>query len=434
MNLFSDSFILICFIIVFLFFLFVSFSSTIIINSYGNIIFYCLLIFCFTSFFIIFLIYRSKYKVEIILILFSISFTLYSLEIFLLLKNYINKDSREITEIIDDIKNNNNNEFVSLAIHGQPLYRKKSNNYYRLGGLANSVTILCNEEGKWISYKSDKYGFRNNNELYNEKIDLIALGDSYLHGYCVETEDTFISNIQQKIYNSLNFGWAGMGPLKEYAVFKEYVVNFRPKIVLWFFYEGNDFENLSIEKKDKFLMKYINDENFNQKLISNNEDLQKLIKEHYLKDLNKKLDRTKDENKKYQIFDLRNTIIFKILTFDQIRSKFDIFLYPQNNDLDHDLDLFEKIISLTNKTVSSWGGKLYFVYLSDKKNYSFFSNANKSRYKVLNIIKSNKIDLIDTHKIMKSHPNIDSLFAIHYSKEGYQYLSKYILDNIELSK
>ena len=39
--------------------------------------------------------------------------------------------------------------------------------------------------------------------------------------------------------------------------------------VLWFFYEGNDLEDLNIEKNNKLLIKYFTNENFTQNLKMN---------------------------------------------------------------------------------------------------------------------------------------------------------------------
>ena len=35
-----------------------------------------------------------------------------------------------------------------------------------LGGISNRVTVLCNEGGQWVTYKSDKHGFNNPNEAW----------------------------------------------------------------------------------------------------------------------------------------------------------------------------------------------------------------------------------------------------------------------------
>ena len=42
------------------------------------------------------------------------------------------------------------------------------------------------------------------------------------------------------------------------------------EIVIWFFYEGNDFIDLNKEKKNYFLKKYLDDDKFKYNLINKN--------------------------------------------------------------------------------------------------------------------------------------------------------------------
>ena len=60
-------------------------------------------------------------------------------------------------------------------------------------------------------------------------------------------------------------GFPGHGPLLEYATFIEYGKFLKPKKVLWFYYEGNDFNGLNIEKQSKILKSYLNDKRYNLK-------------------------------------------------------------------------------------------------------------------------------------------------------------------------
>ena len=42
---------------------------------------------------------------------------------------------------------------------------------------------MCNENGKWVIYKTDQYGLNNNYKDYNNS-DILILGDSYTEGHC----------------------------------------------------------------------------------------------------------------------------------------------------------------------------------------------------------------------------------------------------------
>ena len=60
--------------------------------------------------------------------------------------------------------------------------------------------------------------------------------------------------------NAINLGVTGSGPLVTLAVFREYVEIFKPKYVLYFYFEGNDIKDLEWEKNNTDLTNYLNSE------------------------------------------------------------------------------------------------------------------------------------------------------------------------------
>ena len=61
---------------------------------------------------------------------------------------------------------------------------------FPLSGLANKETVLCNENGYFSQYLSDRYGFRNDDNLWDMDLDWVLLGDSFVHGSCVNNNQT----------------------------------------------------------------------------------------------------------------------------------------------------------------------------------------------------------------------------------------------------
>lgn len=127
-----------------------------------------------------------------------------------------------------------------------------------LAAVSNRVTVLCNEIGRWIDYHSDERGFNNSNEIWHsDRLEIVALGDSYTHGYCVSADRNFVALIRQRYPATLNLGIAGHGPLFMLATLQEYVSLLKPKIVLWFYYEGNDLTDLQRERRSILLRSYL---------------------------------------------------------------------------------------------------------------------------------------------------------------------------------
>ena len=65
---------------------------------------------------------------------------------------------------------------------------------------------------------------------------------------------------------SLNLGIQNTGPLVQFAILKEYLKFTKPKKIIWFYYEGNDYDDLNHEKRNKILRKYLINNLFSQQL------------------------------------------------------------------------------------------------------------------------------------------------------------------------
>ena len=159
----------------------------------------------------------------------------------------INWDRRSKFEIYVDLKKTNNEIVVDV---GPDVYLNEIYPIFPLSGISNSETIVCNENGYYFIYKSDRYGFNNPDEEWDkEEIEYLLIGDSFAYGACVNRPNDIASVLRALSNKSvLNLGLIGNGPLIKYATLREYLdTNF--KKVLWIYYEGNDLGNLGGEKK-----------------------------------------------------------------------------------------------------------------------------------------------------------------------------------------
>jgi hypothetical protein len=85
----------------------------------------------------------------------------------------------------------------------------------------------------------DKDGFRN--ERAADSADIVVLGDSYIE--CGSTQaDTFVGRLEAKVphLRVRNLGKSGYGPPQYLHVLKRYGLQYKPKLALMAFYEGND--------------------------------------------------------------------------------------------------------------------------------------------------------------------------------------------------
>ena len=144
---------------------------------------------------------KKIFKVYLLIISISLFFGLYLFEGYLVFfkkslnetmyyKNDIGEkyDSRSRLEVFKDLKKNDID--YAIAIYPTGYLNKINESIIPLSGISNIKTILCNENGEYSMYKSDRYGFNNNDlEWDKNQIEYLLIGDSYTHGACVKREE-----------------------------------------------------------------------------------------------------------------------------------------------------------------------------------------------------------------------------------------------------
>tara|TARA_B100000949_G_C14242589_1_gene434289 strand:- start:392 stop:1369 length:978 start_codon:yes stop_codon:yes gene_type:complete len=200
---------------------------------------------------------------------------------------YESFDFRNQKQVVEDLKKESKENVYQAIL---PSFYFKEPKFFSsilpLSGISHSTTVLCNESGKFSIYKSDRYGFNNpdiNYDILNDKIMLI--GDSFIHGACVDPEDTLSSELNKIGISALSISYGGNGPLFQLASLIEYIDFIKPKTVIWFYAE-NDLPNLIIEKESNFLMQYLLKKDFSQNLALRQNEIDDL----WIQILNKNLD------------------------------------------------------------------------------------------------------------------------------------------------
>ena len=169
-----------------------------------------------------------------------------------------------------------------------------------LAGISNRKTVFCNELGYWVTYQSDRFGFRNpDQEWAKDKIEYLLVGDSLTHGMCVNEKDTISGNLRHTLNNKryavLNLGMWGDGPLLMFAKIREYLEKNKTSKVLWIYCEGNDLQDFYYEKKNKILMKYLQNKSFSQNLKTKQDLINISLKRHLLDEEKKKMNYLNDD-------------------------------------------------------------------------------------------------------------------------------------------
>lgn len=397
------------------------------------------------SFIVFFL--PSSISKKIFLMCLSIIITIYILEysinyinfkdtlrISLAKKNNVVYDKRTIFEVVKDLKKNNKKVQIAYPTVGYvpPTGIKfEDKNIYPLGGISNSLTVLCNETGKWSTYFSDIYGFNNESDLWNEKIDVVLIGDSYVHGDCVEQNDNIAGQLKIKSKkNILNLGFRGNSPYLQYATLKEYGLEKSPKDIFWFFSEENDFDDIIRDQNKKIFNNYLNKDysqnlkNFQNQIDEELEELHKNIiffrniklqnlRQNFINHLSINKIFSKIENKKYKI---------------NIENK----KYEINKNAEK---IFFDIIKNVKEITQDKKINLHIVYLPSharyiSKDYSALFESIKDMSDTLNI---NFIDINENVFMVSGDPLSYFPFKInsHYTEEAYSKISDVLLESIK---
>lgn len=343
-------------------------------------------------------------------------------------------DARDKYQVVADFQKDRKDAWPNIG----PQYFVETNGLahqnhkvFPLGGISKSFIVVCNEVGKFSTYHSDEHGFNNPLGLYQpDKVDFMIIGDSFAHGACVEEGQDVASLLRQHGYpHTLTMGSNGIGPLIELANLSEYGPQLKPKKVLWFYYEGNDLPDLSVEAKSPYLFSYF-DDHFSQGLFAKQPLVDASLKEYIA---------LKKDSLAAQYHSTKlHTSLLSVLKLQNLRSqlmlnqeKAEPFMSPKG--------LFESILITANKRVNSWGGELIFVYLPEYARYQSKNpnQFNQTRHKeeILNIAASLGLKTIDVDQAFKQHADPLSLFPLriggHYTPEGYQLVSDEIVKLVQ---
>ncbi len=128
-----------------------------------------------------------------------------------------------------------------------------------LGPQPHSNLYLCNEGYGLVRYTSDRFGFRNPDDVWQNSADVILIGDSFVHGACVGDADTIAGHLRSR-FRVLNLGTIGNNPVNYAAIAKTFLPKIKAKVVVLVFY-ANDFDSGSMFSFN-YLMNFVNSPNY----------------------------------------------------------------------------------------------------------------------------------------------------------------------------
>jgi hypothetical protein len=302
-----------------------------------------------------------------------------------------------------------------------------------LATVSNRETLLCNESGQWVDYRSDSRGFNNPEAAWTAPVRIAALGDSFTQGYCVRSGSSFVDLIRQYDGATLNLGVAGDGPLLMLATLKEYVSPLEPRIVLWFYFEGNDLVDLQVERKMALMRNYLRDD-FRQPALARQADVDRAIMAE-VPAISAKA-RKDIETRAWNTFVYGSIAFLKLSALRDRLAPLDES-NPQLKAAAADFEtanmaVFDDILRQAKARVQSWHGELYFVYLPEWARYTKYSSWGKDkRDAVLRVVSGLGIPIIDIDPAFRASGDPLSLFPFrssgHYNEAGHKLVADTVI-------
>ena len=177
---------------------------------------------------------------------------------------------------------------------------------YPIGTLPLTPTYFCDEGYGLITYKSDRFGLRNNDNKWNNviyKSNIFIIGDSFAQGACVPQYSTITNHLEKSTkQNTINMATGANGPYEYKAVIKlilETIIKNSTKnnTAILIFYPNDD---LGLDQKRQNLL----DATKSVATIKSNGDI--VPKEKYVNDIFNFIEdnfpTSKNANRKYRFF------------------------------------------------------------------------------------------------------------------------------------
>ena len=384
-------------------------------------------------------------RVNACIVIISVIFSLYFTELAIQQSNYVtwifykafrNDDTREKTRVITDMRDEGIPAYAAILPSSIKPFKVRGITIQVLSGLSNKTSVLCNEGLGYIVYQSDRYGFRNEDSVWDlKRHDIVAVGDSFIQGNCVPIG--IVGHMRKVHSNTISLGSQGAGPLNMLGTMAEYLPRLKPRHILWFYFEGNDMSDLRTEIRRKSLLKYL-EPNHRFDIPFLKKEIDKKLSVIHESMLAKRLKENRLNRVKTHVLPLKG--LFDVLLLRNLRRALNLnflgldrsegYFPPKGKIAEHEFKIFEAALRRAKILSTQHSAKIHFVYLPELWPISYRTMDKQStRQRVISIANQAGIPIIDLHPQM-SKMKLSDLFETgygHFNDDGAKIVADLVL-------
>lgn len=280
-----------------------------------------------------------------------------------------------------------------------------------LGGIPGSEVLLCAHNGEPLFYTADRFGFNNEDNIYETELDIVVVGDSFVEGHCQPSPDTMVGRLRAIHPNSVGIGMRAGGPLLELAFIGRYAARLEPTYVVMAFFEGNDWQNLSREAATPWLREALDaDADFGPIELS----------EQQIEAVSAVIERWwETEVSRGDIF-LKSSVLRNVIALNEVWGLLGLD-YPR---VAPEQPVYEDVLARARELTESWGGQFALLYIPVDARYIGLLDKSfvydRLRNQVLEAAEANGIDVIDLAEEFADLEDPTALYApdAHFNAEG----------------
>lgn len=334
------------------------------------------------------------------------------------LVGYMGKDAK----IPDNVKNGMPPAYTTRAMNKKRGVEELPD--AMLGSVPSVQVLLCSKAQEPIIYVADRYGFNNPDEIFENPLEIMVLGDSFAEGICLNPGDDLVGQLRQYTSASASFALRGTGTLFQLAVLGRYGRVLQPRHTVIAFFEGNDWENLKREKTDPWLKDiWTGDSDFGDPIPT----------EEMLADAATIIDDWWAVSKvgTDELFK-RNSLLRNFLALQKTAGQLGIH-YPKAAK---EQPIYNDIIQAAHDLVKEWDGDLSILYIPVVDRYVGLFNSGfvYNQHSLVRAAAENAgVPFIDLSEIFDSHENPFSLYAAdsHFNEKGAAIAAEVIAKHIK---